>query len=296
MGTTAFDPESFTNGMRDSRWEVPQNHPSGPADVAQTVVDLLQNKSMSDTFGVHGEWEVRTALVVNRQAWRYHSSVFFHGKERKKGFPPIHVDRTRQIRKMGTVTQDMLLAFAREAVEVHAARCEGIKEYLTLAPLFSQPTPRHDGAKKVVLVLLGVAVLLTAYWRWHDFKGIGSTSPDPQPPLQSMQWQPLQVSHQYAAGEPFEFSLPRLERTPVGTPVEVALEASGDEPGWLQLDRERLQIRGTAPLTAANQTYRLSVRARAAQGTDSRLVVLLTITGEPPLSPPVRQLPGHWTW
>jgi hypothetical protein len=197
---------------------------------------------------------------------------------------------------MGTVTQDRLLAFAKEAVEVHAARCEGIKEYLTLAPLFSQPTPRHDGAKKVVLVLLGVAVLLTAYWRWDDFKGIGSTTPDRQPPPASIQWQPLQVSHQYAAGEPFEFSLPRLERTPAGMPVEVALEAPAGELSWLQFDRERLQIRGTAPLTVANQTFQLGIQARAAQGTDSRLVVLLTITGEPQRSPPLRQLPGHWTW
>ena len=61
------------------------------------------------------------------------------GKERKKGFPPIDVDRTREIRQTGAVTEELLAAFAREAAEVHVARCEGIKEYLTLAPFFSQP-------------------------------------------------------------------------------------------------------------------------------------------------------------
>ena len=82
---------------------------------------------------------------------------------------------------------------------------------------------------------------------------------------------------------------------PEEMPVEVTLEASGDQPSWLQLDRERLHIRGTAPLVAANQTYQLSVRAHTAQGSDSRLLVLLTITGQPDRSAPVQQLPGHWT-
>ena len=115
----------------------------GPEDMAQAVADLLQQKSLISTFGDQGEWEVRTTLVANRQAWRYHSSVYLHGKERKKGFPPIEVDRTREIRQTGTVTEELLAAFAREAAEVHVARCDGIKEYLTLAPFFSQPEPRY---------------------------------------------------------------------------------------------------------------------------------------------------------
>jgi hypothetical protein len=88
--------------------------------------------------------------------------VFLRGKERKRGFPPIDVDRTREIRHTGTVTDELLAAFAREAAEVHVSRCDGIKEYLTLASYFSQPVPRYHRTKKVALVLLSVAALLTA--------------------------------------------------------------------------------------------------------------------------------------
>ena len=130
---TAFDPDSSTNGMLDRGWEAPRNHERGPEDMAQAVADLLRHKSLISTFGDQGEWEVRTTLAANRQAWRYHSSVFLHGKERKRGFPPIDVDRTREIRHTETVTDELLAAFAREAAEVHVARCDGIKEYLTLA-------------------------------------------------------------------------------------------------------------------------------------------------------------------
>jgi Putative Ig domain len=296
MGMTAFDPDSSTNGMLETGWEAPRNQARGSEDMAQAMADLLRHKSLISTFGDQGEWEVRTTLVANRQAWHYHSSVFLHGKERRKGFPPINVDRTREIRQTGTVTEELLDAFAREAAEVHVARCEGIKEYLTLAPFFSQPLPRYHRTKKVALVLLSVAALLTAYWWWKDFSSIGLVQPARQPPPYHLQWQPLQISHHYRAGEPFEFPLPRLEHMPEGMPVEVTLEASGDQPSWLQLDRERLYLRGTAPLVAANQTYRLSVRAHTAQGSDSQLLVLLTITGELDRSAPVRQLPGHWTW
>jgi Putative Ig domain len=296
MGMTAFDPESSTNGMLGTGWESPKNQVRGLGDTAQAVAHLLQYKSLTSTFGDHGEWEVRTTLATNRQAWRYQSRVFLLGKERKKGFPPIDVDRTRQIRRTGTVTEELLAAFGREAAEVHVARCESVQEYLTLAPFFSQPLSWYNWTKKVALILLSVAALLTAYWWWKDFNGIGREHPDPQPPPHSLQWQPLQMSHHYPAGEPFEFPLPRLERTPEGMPVEVTLEASGDQPSWLQIDQERLHIRGTAPLSAANQTYRLSVRAHAVQGSDSRLLVLLTITGQPDRSAPVQRLPGHWTW
>jgi Putative Ig domain len=296
MGMTAFDPNSSTNGMLDTSWEAPRNQARGREDMAQAVVDLLSQKPLISTFGDQGEWEVRTTLVANRQAWRYHSSVFLHGKERKKGFPSITVDRTREIRRTGTVTEEVLAAFAREATEVHSARCDGIKEYLTLAPFFSPPEPRYHRTKKVVLVLLSVAALLTVSWWWNDFNSIGPVQPDRQSPPHRLQWQPLQLSHHYRVGELFELPLPRLERMPEGMPVEVTLEASGDQPSWLQLDRERLHIRGTAPLMAANQTYRLSVRAHTAEGSDSRLLVLLTITGPPDRSAPVRQLPSHWTW
>jgi hypothetical protein len=117
-----------------------------------------------------------------------------------------------------------------------------------------------------------------------------------QPPPHSVRWQPLRVSYRCPAGEPFVFPLPTLARTPEGMPVEVTLEASGDVPSWLQFDRERLQIGGTAPLTADDQTYQLTLRAHAEQGSDSRLLVLLTIIGQPNRVTPPSQLRSHWTW
>ena len=65
------------------------------------------------------------------------------------------------------------------------------------------------------------------------------------------------------AGVPFVFPLPTLAYPPEEKPVEVTLEAPGDEPRWLLLDHERLHISGTAPLTATDQTYQLRIRAHA---------------------------------
>ena len=296
MGTTAFDPNSSTNGMQETGGEAPTTQTNGSQDISQAVADLRQHKSLTHRFGAQGEWEVRTTLMANRQAWRYQSSVYLHGKVAKKSFPPIDVDRMRQIRRTEMPTEEQLTTFAREAVEVHVARCESVKEYLTMASFFAQPLPRYARSRQVAVVLLSVAALFSAYWWWKDFNAVGPEPPVSQPPSYSLQWQALQVSHDSPAGEPFEFPLPRLERTPEGLPIEVSLEAAGESPSWLQLDRERLLIRGTAPLTAAHQTYRLIVHAHAAQGIDSRLLVLLTITSQPEQTTPIRQLPGHWTW
>jgi hypothetical protein len=92
------------------------------------------------------------------------------------------------------------------------------------------------------------------------------------------------------------FPLPILAHPPEGMPVDVTLEALGDEPSWLRLDRERLSIGGTAPLVAEDRTYRLIIRAHPEQGGDGRLLVWLRIIGQPDRSPVTPRLPGHWTW
>jgi Putative Ig domain len=293
---TAFDPDSSINGKLDIGRESPTIRASDAGETAQAVADLLQRKSLTHTFGAQGEWEVRTTLVTNRHAWRYQSGVFLHGKRAKRDFPPIEVDRTRQMRQAEAVTEELLTAFAREAVEVHCTRCASVAEYITMASFFAEPPPRYYRAKKVVLVLLSIAALSTAYWWWRAPSTGGLNQPDGKPPSYSIRWQPLQVSYHSAAGEPFVFPLPTLERNPEGRPVELTLEASGDQPSWLQLDREQLHIHGTAPLTAVNQTYRFIIRAHATQEDDSRLVVVLTITGQPDRGTPLPQLPRHWAW
>ena len=104
---------------------------------------------------------------------------------------------------------------------------------------------------------------------------------------------PLQAFYQAPAGEPFVFPLPPLAHTPTGRPVDVTLEASGDAPGWLQLDRERLSIGGTAPLVAEDRTYRLMIRAHAGRGGDGRWLVWLRIIGQPDRSPVIPPRPHH---
>jgi HlyD family secretion protein len=103
----------------------------------------------------------------------------------------------------------------------------------------------------------------------------------------SVRWQPLQVAYQHPAGEPFRFRLPALERPPEGIPVAVMLESPSASPSWLQLDHAGSHIRGTAPITAAGQTYQLNVLAQAEDGSESRLLVYVTISGqpEPPVAP-----------
>jgi Protein kinase domain len=115
-------------------------------------------------------------------------------------------------------------------------------------------------------------------------------------PPHSVSWPPLRASYEVPAGEPFMFPLPILTHPPEGMPVDVTLEASGDEPSWLQLDRGRLSIGGTAPLVAEDRTYRLIIRTHTEQGGDGRLLVWLTIRGQPDRSPMTPRLPRHWTW
>jgi hypothetical protein len=126
-------------------------------------------------------------------------------------------------------------------------------------------------------------------------RGLPQPSPGDLPPHR-LRWPPLEASYQAPAGEPFVFPLPPLAHTPAGRPVDVTLEASGDEPSWLQLDRERLSIGGTAPLAAEDRTYRLMIRAHAAQGGDGRWLVWLRIIGQPARRPVTPQLFHHWTW
>src|SRR5262249_37980010 len=84
---TPFDPNSSTNRMLDTGWGLPEIPTSPPRDITQAVVDFLHHNLLSHSFGVQREWEVRTTLIANRQAWRYRSRVFGHGKEASKSFP-----------------------------------------------------------------------------------------------------------------------------------------------------------------------------------------------------------------
>ncbi len=296
MELIAFNSDVSTQGKSELKWGVSEVQTRHAEDIARAVSDLLQNESLTHTFGIQGEWEVRTTLLTNRQPWRYYSIVLVHGKEASKEFPSIEVDQTRHVRQVEAATEEMIAAFAREAVEVHFARCASVTEYSLMSSIFSQPAPPLQRIKKVALVLFSVTVLLTAYWWWQDTNRMILKQPASKSLAHSVRWESVQVTHHSPAGEPFEFPLPALERGPGGLPVEVTLQALGGTPSWLELDRERLSIRGTAPVASADQTYRLTVRARPEAGSDSRLLFLLTIAGQHDPMPPTPKLRGHWTW
>jgi hypothetical protein len=174
-GLTALDAGSSTNGMLDTGWALPEIPASPPRDITQAVGDLIHHKVLSHSFGVQGEWEVRTTLIASRQAWRYRSCVFAHGKELSKDFPSIDGDRTRHKRLAEAVSEDMLAAFAREAVKVHFARCTSVAEHIRMASIPPQPRRWHARLKTMALVFCGVVALVTAYWWW---KGSESLRPE----------------------------------------------------------------------------------------------------------------------
>ena len=181
-GLAALDPDLSTNGMLDTGSGLPEIPASPPQGITQAVVDLLHNKLLTHRFGVQGEWEVRTTLIANRQAWRYRSRVFVHGKELGKDFPSIDGDRNRHIRLAEAVSEDELTAFAREAVEVHFARCTSVAEHIRLASIRSQPRRWHARMKTMALVLCGVVALVTAYWLWKGSESLRPEQPHSNQP------------------------------------------------------------------------------------------------------------------
>ena len=172
-----LDPEASTNGRLDAGWGPPEIPASPLQDLTQAVGDLLRNQLLTHSFGVQGEWKVQTTLKAKRQAWRYRSRVFVHGREVSKALPSIDGGRTRHLRGAEAVSEDMLAAFAREAVGVHFARCTSVMEHLRLGATPSPPRRWHARMKTMALVLCGVVALVTAYWWWK-----GSESPRPEQP------------------------------------------------------------------------------------------------------------------
>ena len=132
----------------------------------------------------------------------------------------------------------------------------------------------------VALVTVLVAAFLTTHWLGRHPSHMNAEPLSIEPPPRMARWQSREVFYQQPAGTPFTLPLPNLERTPHGLPVEVTLDASGDRPSWLQFDRQQLFMHGMAPNTVTDQTYRLIVRARPEQGSDSHVLILLTITGQ----------------
>jgi hypothetical protein len=179
---TALEADSSTSGRLDTGWGLPAIPANPPQEFTQAVVDLIHGKVLSHSFGVQEEWEVRTTLIANHRGWRYRSRVFVHGKEARKGFPSLDGDRTRHTRLAETVSEDMVAAFAREAVQIHFARCTSVAVQSRMVSIPPQPRRWHTGIKTTALILCGVVALVTAYWWWKGSDRLGT---QPTPPNQS---------------------------------------------------------------------------------------------------------------
>jgi hypothetical protein len=174
---TALDPESATDGMLATGSGFPDIPADPPRDSAQAVADLIHTKVLTHRFGGQGAWEVRTTLSANRRAWRYRCRVFAHGKAVRKDFPTIAGDRPRQRWRAEAVSEDLLAALAREAVEVHFARCTSVAKHSRMASIPSHPRRWQARVRPMALVLCGVVALVAAYWLWK-----GAERPRPEHP------------------------------------------------------------------------------------------------------------------
>ena len=96
-----------------------------------------------------------------------------------------------------------------------------------------------------------------------------------------MQWVQTTVFDLFLAGKPLTVSLPQLQRIPEDLPVRVTLDVSDSTPTWLTFDPEKLALSGTAPPQEIGKTYHLTFRARTADGLESLLQFVITITEHP---------------
>src|SRR5262245_5684079 len=103
-------------------------------------------------------------------------------------------------------------------------------------------------------------------------------SPGVQALPHSVQWVQTTVFNRFPPGKPLTVSLPPLQRTPETLPVTVTLDVSDNMPRWLTFDPEKLALSGKAPPQDRDKTYRLTFRARTADGLESLLQFILTIT------------------
>lgn len=172
----------------------------------------------------------------------------------------------------------------------------GLEPCRLMPPTVLQEPSSRRSRKLVILGTLTLVGLLASFAVWRFPSRMDLESLAARQPATVVRWRQTSVTQQYPSGMEFTFPLPELEISPQGMPVQVTLDETGDRPRWIDLDRERLSIRGTAPPTDTDQTYQFSVRASAAQGSDSRLLIVLTITGQADPVPPTAPLRGHWAW
>lgn len=132
----------------------------------RAVARLLQDEVLSDTFGQHREYEVRTTITT-RGSWQYRCDVLCHGEPIWRAFRPIVVEHMPDVNPphlQPGVIRAMPLNFARQAVETHFMRCAVLEEYLRMAVIYAAPPP--SGRRYRLWILLSGVALLLAYGLW----------------------------------------------------------------------------------------------------------------------------------
>jgi hypothetical protein len=99
------------------------------------------------------------------------------GKQIRREFLPIAVDRAHQMRQASVITKEMRMAFAAEAVEVHFARCAAVAEYTLLNALSATPPGRRLRPWMAAGAVM-VAALLTGYGLWQTWS-VAEVEPRP---------------------------------------------------------------------------------------------------------------------
>jgi hypothetical protein len=288
MEPTIFDDDRLLDGASAPHRETPEARNKGRA-----VAQLLRHRRL-----VHrvGDYEVHTTLDTER-AWRYRCSVRRRGRELRRDFFPIVVDRTQPPRDAAMAADERRIEFAMEAVDMHFARCGALQHYLKWNA--GPSSPRWPAYRLLPLALAIGAMALLAFWSWRplhpvDLWSLGQAKvwaalapirdyfahpdPAPTPPLpRPVQWERTRVSYTLPAGRRFAVLLPALQHVPEDLPVDIAVEASSPLPSWLHFSRDTLVLSGTAPAHDVDRTVQLTLRATPQHGPPSLLQVSLSI-------------------
>jgi hypothetical protein len=170
----------------------------------RAIAQLLRHGVLSHVVGRGLEYKVRTTIETQR-VWRYRCDVYCHDKPMKWAFSPIVIDRTSQSQQVGTEPESieaLRLNLAEEAVGVHFTRCGVLREYLTLASIYSQPPPASRRRYTRSLLLIGMA-LLTGYGVWSQTLRTRSGQPPVgSPAIAQQELQPVTAQTPAPAPEP----------------------------------------------------------------------------------------------
>jgi hypothetical protein len=180
--------------------------PHGDDRKERAVAQLLERGVLSHVFGPHGEYKVRTTMTT-RQRWQYRCNILRHGKAIKGAFLPIIVERTPgmlQPRPKVGEAEDMRLSFAREAVDVHFARCAALHEYLVLSAIYDQPPSQSRRWYLLLALPIGIA-FAAVYGFWAYALRTDSGQPPASPPPS--------LAEQQAMGKPSSIPLPASSNT-----------------------------------------------------------------------------------